>query len=57
MSTSESDAEQLKAQCQTAASIAVDALMTAGILSEMNSLQAIDIVAEEILVRKVMGKL
>ncbi|MES2984588.1 MAG: hypothetical protein V4735_05310 [Pseudomonadota bacterium] len=49
--------ELLKAQCQSAADMVVDALVMAGILDNRNAMKASEIAAEEILVRKAMGKL
>lgn len=47
----------LQKQCRVAGSLVVDALMMAGIIKDSDGDRATEIAAEEILVRKTIGKL
>lgn len=49
--------EVQRLQCHNAASMVVDALIMAGIVSETDAEQAVGIVEEELIVRKAMNKL
>lgn len=49
--------DEIRQQCRAAADMVADALMMAGLLVEAHADQAVEIVEEELLVRKAMGKL